>query len=102
MTNTSVSVIGTIPWTAPEYLSIRRKKERNEKGDVYSFGIIAWELVTRKFPWEEEENAEDIKEAVLIGERLVIPDSCPQHLKRIMLSCWKNGNLHERDVIIAV
>ena len=91
-TNTSVSALGTIPWTAPEYLTIKRKNERNEKGDVYSFGVIVWELVTRKTPWREEEySKEDIMEATLTGERLEIPNTCSGYLREVMNLCWSDG-----------
>ena len=34
-------------WTAPEIVS---ECPFTEKSDIYSFGIILWELVTREFP----------------------------------------------------
>ena len=91
-TNTAVNILGTIPWTAPEYLLVKRKQERNEKGDVYSFGVIVWELVTRKTPWiEEEYSGEDIKDAVTSGERLKVPVTCPDYLKEVMNQCWNDS-----------
>lgn len=33
---------------APEFL---RGEPSNEKADVYSFGVILWELVTMQQPW---------------------------------------------------
>lgn len=90
--NTSVNTLGTVLWSAPEYLTIKRIKERNEKGDVYSFGIIVWELVTRKTPWREEGySGEDVKEAVISGLRLEIPKSCPENLREVMNKCWDDS-----------
>ena len=90
--NTSVNTLGSILWAAPEYLTLKRKNERNEKGDVFSFGVIVWEIVTRKIPWKEEEhNSEDVKEAVLTGERLRIPNTCPKHLREVMTQCWNDS-----------
>ncbi len=94
--NTNVSTLGTIPWTAPEYLTLKRKKERNEKGDVFSFGVIVWELVTRKTPWlEEDHSREDIIEAVTTGERLTIPKTCPEHLREVMNQCWNDSTFSQ-------
>ncbi|KAM7256576.1 hypothetical protein ACFE04_012317 [Oxalis oulophora] len=39
---------GTAEWMAPEVL---RNEPANEKCDVYSFGVILWELVTLRVPW---------------------------------------------------
>jgi len=39
----------TTPWSAPEVLLGETASPRS---DVYSFGIICWELMTRKVPYE--------------------------------------------------
>lgn len=44
------SLRGTLPWTAPEI--ILTPKTVTEKVDVYSFGIVLWELWTGKEPYE--------------------------------------------------
>ena len=85
-------MLGTIPWTAPEYLTVKRKKERNEKGDVFSFGVIVWELVTRKMPWRAEGySRDDIREVVVSGERLEIPKTCTEIVREVMNQCWNDS-----------
>jgi serine/threonine protein kinase len=80
-------IYGTIGWAAPEYLSPDRHAEQNTMGDVYSFGVILWELLTRETPWEEfNENQVFIK--VSKGETLDIPRSCPANLADMMNKCW--------------
>ncbi|KAK6787573.1 hypothetical protein RDI58_016098 [Solanum bulbocastanum] len=44
----SRSTAGTAEWMAPEVL---RNEPSNEKCDVYSFGVILWELCTLQQPW---------------------------------------------------
>ena len=81
-----------MPWAAPEYLTIKRIKERSEKGDVYSFGVIAWELITLKTPWKSQNyGIDDIREAVVGGDRLEIPANCPKELGEVIKNCWKHG-----------
>ncbi|KAL0754755.1 hypothetical protein Bca101_092423 [Brassica carinata] len=36
-------------WMAPEVL---RNESADEKSDIYSFGVVLWELATEKIPWE--------------------------------------------------
>ena len=38
-------------WTAPEVL---RSQSYNEKSDVYSMGVILWELLTNEEPWGDK------------------------------------------------
>ncbi|XP_011019919.1 PREDICTED: serine/threonine-protein kinase pakF-like isoform X2 [Populus euphratica] len=40
---------GTPQWMAPEAL---RNEPSDEKSDIYSYGIILWELSTEKIPWD--------------------------------------------------
>ena len=91
-TQTNAEVMGTVPWTAPEYLTFSRIKERSEKGDVFSFGVIAWELVTRQSPWKSSKmSLRDVEQAVISGNRLEVPSDCPKLLKEMIQLCWKNG-----------
>ena len=93
VTNTNRDIVGTAAWAAPEYLDPKRIGQRNEKGDVYSFGVIAWELVTRQMPWSQFCSAMDIVLSVLAEERLAIPSDCDKILEDIMTDCWSDGNV---------
>ena len=87
---TLANVMGTVPWSAPEYLTAKRIKDRNEKGDVFSFGVIAWELIAKQTPWKSSGmSADDIRELVVDGTRLEIPSECPLELKEVISQCWK-------------
>ncbi|KAI9117906.1 hypothetical protein K1719_011048 [Acacia pycnantha] len=44
----TISGRGTPQWMAPEVL---RNEPSNEKCDVFSFGVILWELMTQSVPW---------------------------------------------------
>ena len=43
--------VGTIQWAAPEVL---RGERQGPKADVYSFGVILWELCTLRLPFDRE------------------------------------------------
>ena len=88
--------MGTVSYAGPEYLDYRRKKERDEKGDIFSFGVIAWELFTREIPWQKEEYLEtDIFTAVLQGERLEIPESII--IRKLIQETWNDSKSFHRN-----
>lgn len=74
--------IGTVRWAAPEVLSGDLYSER---ADIYSIGIIFWELYTREVPFAEIRFDSDVEDAVLKGARLLLPEECPS-LWRTLIS----------------
>ncbi|URD80193.1 STYKc [Musa troglodytarum] len=60
----SKSVAGTPEWMAPEFL---RGEPSNEKCDVYSFGVILWELLTMQQPWSGLNPAQVVANGLFYG-----------------------------------
>jgi len=77
--------IGTVAWVAPELFA--EKKNYSEKADVYSFGIICWELLTRKLPFEETESF-SIPLLVLKGKRPALPKEGTKEYQKLIKKCW--------------
>ena len=72
-------------WLAPEIL---RNEEYTEKADVYSYGVVLWEIVSRKDFFGEIKNTSMIESKILKGERPPIPDNIPQIFKNVISGCW--------------
>ncbi|XP_047308597.1 serine/threonine-protein kinase STY13-like [Impatiens glandulifera] len=84
---------GTYRWMAPELYStvtLRQgeKKHYNNKVDVYSFGIVLWELLTNRMPFEGMSNLQAAYAAAFKQERPGIPDDIAPDLAFIIQSCW--------------
>jgi serine/threonine protein kinase len=62
--------LDTWQWVAPETLDHRTSALYDERSDVYSFGIVLWELSSRKHPFEAHSKASlfKVKEAICRGD----------------------------------
>jgi serine/threonine protein kinase len=79
---------GTVQWMAPEVLA---NKSYNEKADVFSYGIICWELLTRECPYEGMTAIQCALAVLNRDRRPEIPKWCPQPLHALIRSCIKKN-----------
>eukprot|EP01125_Pyxidicula_operculata_P008319 TRINITY_DN2801_c0_g1_i1.p1 TRINITY_DN2801_c0_g1~~TRINITY_DN2801_c0_g1_i1.p1 ORF type:complete len:2434 (+),score=475.31 TRINITY_DN2801_c0_g1_i1:16-7317(+) len=75
-------------WLAPEILE---SKPYDEKVDVYGFGVVCWELMTRQKFFGEIKWIAEIQDLIIGAERPPIPDFCPENFRYIITKCW-DGN----------
>ncbi|XP_075887701.1 tyrosine-protein kinase Lyn isoform X3 [Nelusetta ayraudi] len=76
-----------IKWTAPEAINYG---SFTIKSDMWSFGVLLYEIITfGKIPYPGMTKGE-VMSSLQRGYRMPQPDSCPQELYDIMMSCWKN------------
>ena len=94
---TMTKAAGTLQWMAPEVF--RGDQNYTKAVDVYSFGMVLWELATRKVPWKDDiEDSETatslfngINHALQTGSRPTIPDAVlAEHgaFVAVMRRCW--------------
>ncbi|XP_069484032.1 hepatocyte growth factor receptor [Ambystoma mexicanum] len=74
-----------VKWMALESLQTQKF---TTKSDVWSFGVLLWELMTRGAPPYSDVNSFDITIYLLQGRRLLQPEYCPDPLFDVMLKCW--------------
>ncbi|XP_063302921.1 hepatocyte growth factor receptor isoform X1 [Pelobates fuscus] len=74
-----------VKWMALESLQTQKF---TTKSDVWSFGVLLWELMTRGAPPYPDVNSFDITVYLLQGRRLLQPEYCPDPLFDVMLKCW--------------
>ncbi|MED6144465.1 hypothetical protein PIB30_015892 [Stylosanthes scabra] len=82
----SKSCAGTPEWMAPEVL---RNEPANEKCDVYSFGVILWELATMMIPWKGLNPMQVVGAVGFQNKRLEIPDNVNPAVAQIIRDCWQ-------------
>ncbi|XP_078411296.1 tyrosine-protein kinase Srms [Cetorhinus maximus] len=77
-----------VKWTAPEAANYQRY---SVKSDVWSFGVLLYEIVTYgKEPYERMTNKE-VMDQVNHGYRMPCPKNCAQDIYGIMLRCWNES-----------
>jgi hypothetical protein len=98
---TMTKAAGTLLWMAPEVF--RGDQSYTGAVDVYSFGIVMWELATRETPWVEElpskqaQFFETINSALQTGRRPTIPEAvCAEHgaFVSVMQRCWASDPIN--------
>lgn len=94
----------SVAYAAPEVLRRANKDESEtinedelKASDVYSYSMVAFELVTKQCPWPKSMHAIEVIKAVLRNERPKIPDSIQQSrigdaildgIMGVMEQCW--------------
>jgi len=78
---------GTCHWMAPE---VFEGTDYDVKVDVYSFGMILFEIICRELPFEDQPVGE-VALRIMRGERPdldAVPPDCPGRLQNLMINCW--------------
>ncbi|CAL8471975.1 g11517 [Coccomyxa elongata] len=70
--NTHVSMEGTFDWAAPEVLA---GQECSEKADIWSMGVVLWEIVTGERPHLRQLRP------------LRVPEECPAEIEQAINAC---------------
>eukprot|EP01116_Phalansterium_solitarium_P008959 TRINITY_DN22936_c0_g1_i1.p1 TRINITY_DN22936_c0_g1~~TRINITY_DN22936_c0_g1_i1.p1 ORF type:complete len:525 (-),score=169.82 TRINITY_DN22936_c0_g1_i1:227-1801(-) len=87
MAQDKLNAKGTPLWMAPEVMNFEKF---NEKCDVYSYGIVLWEVLTEQEPFAQYQTFESFKLAVCgRHERPPISDAIEPSLKRLIQQCWQ-------------
>jgi len=85
--NVTSSNVGPLKWMAPECL---QNHKYSQKSDVFAFGVVCYEVIMRKDPWE---NLTPVLAAmgVIQRKRLALPMEgavCPAALSNIVAQCF--------------
>ena len=92
----SVLVVGTGFFRAPEILQAckERNVSQNQKvfskaADIYSYGMICYEILTGKLPFED--HTENDYDVVLNGGRPKVPRYVEDWIRELLSRCWESN-----------
>ena len=98
-------MLATWQWLAPECIDSKDLDGYDHRADIYSYGIILWELASLDLPFEEYASnplyfqngnfkLQELKRAIIDeGLRPTIPKNTPQNFAEIIKSCWDSDSL---------
>ncbi len=82
---TNMTNAGTSSWMSPEVI---KHSVYSKASDVWSFGVLLWELLTNEVPYKGIE-PHRVQYGVAMNKlQLPIPDSCPKMFAELIKSCW--------------
>ncbi|CAG8507047.1 16538_t:CDS:2 [Rhizophagus irregularis] len=70
-TKNMMPTIDTVRWMAPEKLRDHRKNPYTAKCEIYSFGMLLWEIAEEKLPFHNEKDILEIRN--LVVQKMVRP-----------------------------
>ncbi|KAJ1693038.1 hypothetical protein LUZ63_009736 [Rhynchospora breviuscula] len=85
---------GTYRWMAPEVIE---HKPYDHKADVFSFGVMLWELLTGKIPYEYLTPLQAAVGVVQKGLRPTIPKNANPKLAELIERCWQQDSTKRPD-----
>ena len=80
--------IGSKRWMAPEVMFT---SDYNKKADVYSYGLILYELLTDRLAYEEVKTLNELVNTVTSGKRPKLPHNTPKGLAKLISVCWETS-----------
>ncbi|XP_056305852.1 raf-1 proto-oncogene, serine/threonine kinase a isoform X3 [Danio aesculapii] len=86
---------GSILWMAPEVIRMQDNNPYSFQSDVYSYGIVLFELMTGELPYSQIGNRDQI--IFMVGRGYLSPDlsklykRCPKAMKRLVVDCIKKS-----------
>lgn len=83
--STKMSFAGTVAWMAPEVI---KNEPCSEKVDIWSYGIVLWELLTCEIPYRDVDSSAIIWGVGNNNLHLPIPSACPEGLSLLIKQCW--------------
>ncbi|RHZ82756.1 hypothetical protein Glove_103g19 [Diversispora epigaea] len=79
------NIYGNLPYIAPE---VYCGQIYTIKSDIYSIGILMWEVITGEIPYGDREHDSDLAFAIASGYRPKIYENIPLEYATLMNQCW--------------
>ena len=90
------SIYGNLPYIAPEVIA---GKDYTFASDIYSIGILMWEISSGQLPFMELEHNYNLAMNIINGIRPKIVPGTPLEYKNLMKECWDADPLKRPNIL---
>ncbi|RIA93425.1 kinase-like domain-containing protein [Glomus cerebriforme] len=95
LNNVNNGIYGIIPYIAPE---IFNGAKPTKESDIYSMGMIMWELTTGHKPFANVEHNINLIYEIIDGKRPEITNDTPECFATLMKKCWNSDPLKRPSI----
>ncbi|RGB22852.1 kinase-like domain-containing protein [Rhizophagus diaphanus] len=89
------SIYGNLPYIAPEVIS---GKNTTKKADIYSIGMLMWEISSGQPPFSYYENDYNLALNIINGMRPKVISGTPLKYENLMKQCWDADPSNRPDI----
>jgi len=90
-------VFGQIEFTEPHYMNNMKKYKKDLSSDIYSLGVVFWEISSGKFPFGDYKQNSPIVERkrslsvaiIVLGKREKVVPQTPEKYSLLYQRCWE-------------
>ena len=79
-------ILGSFKWMAPERF---QKKQYGKESDIYSLGIILWQIFECDEPFQKYITSEELEKAVCERNERPLFEDTPEYMRDIIELCWE-------------
>ncbi|KAF0544030.1 kinase-like protein [Gigaspora margarita] len=88
--NSLASLLSSIQYSDPEYLQNIKTYKLTKRSDIYSLGVLFWELSSGIIPFEFETLSDfNLLNSIIQGKRETVINGTPREFAKIYTDCWQ-------------
>ncbi|CAG8520850.1 20779_t:CDS:2 [Cetraspora pellucida] len=85
--------------TTQEYLQNIKTFKLTKRSDIYSLGVLFWELSSGMIPFESETLSDlNLLNSIIQGKRETVVDGTPRAFVKIYTDCWQFKSKHRPNI----
>ncbi|RIA86743.1 kinase-like domain-containing protein [Glomus cerebriforme] len=88
----SSNLFGMVPYIDPKKLddhnNLKQLYSLNKKSDVYSIGVLLWEISSGQLPFKDKSLDDDLVSQILQGYRETVISNTPADYFNLYIECW--------------